>query len=148
MPQPRSSIENTSLAVIPIALMAALVAALLRATSLMALPFSGPPLEPPRMVPGVGLVTDRCECQERTTLILRSDGSAYLNAKPVAHETITPHLVEMLEFVKEPNVLLIADRDVAYGSVMIAVDQLQRAGVEHFRLMAPRQTSAERDGGR
>jgi biopolymer transport protein ExbD len=80
------------------------------------------------------------ESAEQTVLAIAANRMLYLNAKPVQEAELVTRLNEILESKSEKIVLIRADEEVDYGTVMAAMDQLRAAGIEDIGLITdPRQ---------
>jgi biopolymer transport protein TolR len=86
--------------------------------------------------------TDKPETQEQTVVAIAANGSMYLNAKPLQEAELATRINEILETRKEKVVLIKADEDAQYGTVMAAMDQLRQAGVEDIGLITERKKTA------
>ena len=74
----------------------------------------------------------------------------YLNAQPVAKgELLAPGSTTRSRDKKDKVVLIKADKDVDYGTVMEAMDELREAGIEDIGLITdPKQDPNSAAGGR
>src|SRR5258706_10662049 len=79
--------------------------------------------------------TDKPETQGQTVLAISKDKQFYLNAKPVTEGELASRVNELLENSKEKVVLIKADEEADYASVMGAMDQLRQAGIEDIGLV-------------
>ena len=78
---------------------------------------------------------DKPETQGQTVLAISKDKQYYLNAKPVTEGEMASKVSELLENQKEKVVLIRADVEADYSSVMAAMDQLRQAGIEDIGLI-------------
>ena len=78
---------------------------------------------------------DKPETQDQTTIAISSAREIYLNAKPVPKGELATWINEALSDKKEKVVLIKADKDVDYGTVMTAMDELREAGIEDIGLI-------------
>jgi biopolymer transport protein ExbD len=92
--------------------------------------------------------TDKPETQDQTVIAIAANKSMYLNAKPVQEAELATKINELLESKKEKIVLIKADEDVDYGTVMAAMDQLRQAGVEDIGLVTDPKRQAASTGGK
>jgi TolR protein len=99
-------------------------------------------------LPTASNTTDKPETQEQTVVAVSKDGSFYLNAKPISENDMVTRLNEILENKKEKVVLIKADEEANYSSVMSVMDQLRNAGIEDIGLITERKKGAEGAGGR
>ena len=91
---------------------------------------------------------DKPETQEQTIVAISKEKVMYLNAKPVKDTDLAAKVNEVLESRKERVVLIKADEEVEYGTVMTAMDQLRKAGVEDIGLVTePKKQAGQAAGG-
>jgi biopolymer transport protein TolR len=91
--------------------------------------------------------TDHPETQGQTTVTIAANKDLYLNAKPVRDSELAAKVTEQLETQKEKVVLIKADEEVPYSSVMSVMDQLRQAGIEDIGLItATRRASGSSAG--
>src|SRR5678810_466055 len=74
--------------------------------------------------------SDKPETQDQTVVAISRDKAIYVNARPVSEADMVTRLNELLENKKEKIVLIKADEEVEYGTVMATMDQLRQAGIE------------------
>ena len=91
-------------------------------------------------LPKADNTVDKPEVQGQTVLAISRDKQYYINAKPVTEREIASKAVELLENQKEKVILIRADVEADYASVMAAMDQLRQAGVEDIGLIVDRKT--------
>ena len=88
-------------------------------------------------LPRASNTVDKPESNEQTVVAIAANKSMYLNAKQVPDTELGTKVSEMLEGKGEKIVIIRADEDVDYGTVMVAMDQLRQAGIEdigpHYR---------------
>jgi biopolymer transport protein ExbD len=88
------------------------------------------------------------ESQEQAVIAIAANKSIYLNARPIQEAELATKVSEFLESKVEKIVLIKADIDVDYGTVMATMDQLRTAGVEDIGLITePRQEQGAPAGG-
>ena len=75
------------------------------------------------------------ESAEQTVLAIAANRSLYLNARPVQESELATKINEILESKSEKIVIIRADVEVDYGTVMAAMDQLRTAGIEDIGLI-------------
>jgi len=78
------------------------------------------------------------ESQQQTIIGIASDGRLYLDSVPVPAETLTQQVAEKLEGKNDRIVLVRADADATYSSVMATMDRLRAASIENVALMTER----------
>jgi TolR protein len=100
-------------------------------------------------LPTAGNTVDKPETQDQTVIAIASDKRIYLNAKPIQEGELATKINEILENKKEKVVLIKADEDVDYGTVMAAMDQLRQAGIEDVGLVTdPKRGPSGAAGGK
>ncbi len=92
--------------------------------------------------------SDKPETQEQTVLAIRADKALFINGIQVAESQLRQKAEEALESKKEKVVLIKADEDAPYGTVMDAMDELRSAGIEDMGLITERKVKAGEAGGR
>ena len=91
-------------------------------------------------LPKADNTVDKPETQGQTVLAISKDKQYYINAKPVTEREIASRAAELLENQKEKVILIRADVEADYASVMAAMDQLRQAGIEDIGLIVDRKT--------
>jgi biopolymer transport protein ExbD len=86
-------------------------------------------------LPTAGNTVDKPETQDQTVIAISADKRFYLNAKQIQEGELGSKINDLLESKKEKIVLIKADEDVDYGTVMAAMDQLRQAGIEDIGLV-------------
>jgi biopolymer transport protein ExbD len=79
---------------------------------------------------------------------IAADRRMYLNAVPIREDDLRQKITEVLETKKEKIVLIKADVDAPYSSVMAAMDRLREAQIENVGLVTERKVRAGESGGR
>ncbi len=71
--------------------------------------------------------------EERVTLIIKKDGTIYMNENPVS----VTEMRRKLEAISKlnPNVFLKADKDVSYGFVVEVMSEIKEAGIERLGMI-------------
>jgi biopolymer transport protein TolR len=71
--------------------------------------------------------------EERITLVIKKDGTIYMNENPVS----VPEMRRKLEAISNlnPNVFLRADKDVPYGFVVEVMGEIKGAGIEKLGMI-------------
>jgi biopolymer transport protein TolR len=99
-------------------------------------------------LPKAGNTVDKPEVQGQTVVAIARDKTMYVNAKPVREGELATKINELLENAKEKVVLIKADTEVEYGTVMAAMDQLRQAGIEDIGLITdPKKVPGGASGG-
>jgi biopolymer transport protein ExbD len=91
---------------------------------------------------------DKPETQDQTVVAIAADKRMYLNAVPIREDDLRQRITEVLETKKEKIVLIKADVDAPYASVMAAMDRLREAQIENVGLVTERKVRAGESGGR
>jgi biopolymer transport protein TolR len=78
------------------------------------------------------------ESQQLTIIGIASDGRLYLDSVPVLAETLTQQVAEKLAGRDDRIVLVRADADATYSSVMATMDRLRAASIENVALITER----------
>jgi biopolymer transport protein TolR len=89
--------------------------------------------------------SDKPETQEQTVVAIGADKRFFLNSVPVREDDLTQKVTEFLETKKEKVVLIKADVDAPYATVMAAMDKLRAAQIENVGLITERKVG--RGGG-
>ena len=91
-------------------------------------------------LPVAGNSAEKPETQEDTLVQITADGQFHVNGKAVAENELRARVEEALETKNQRILLIKADEDAAYSSVMTAMDQLRSAGLEDIGLITERRT--------
>jgi biopolymer transport protein TolR len=92
--------------------------------------------------------TDKPETQDQTVLAIKADKTLYLNGVQVRDTDLAVRAEEVLETKKEKILLIKADEDVDYGTVMNAMDELRSRGIEDMGLITERKVKPGEAGGK
>jgi biopolymer transport protein ExbD len=96
-----------------------------------------------RRLPKATNTQSKPESAEQTVLAIAANRSLYLNSRPVQESELATKINEILETRAEKIVIIRADTEVDYGTVMAAMDQLRTAGIEDIGLITdPEQTNS------
>ena len=99
-------------------------------------------------LPQASNTVDKPETQGQTIIAISQDKSLYLNAKPIQESELVTKLNELLENQKEKVILIKADVEVDYGTVMAMMDSLRQAGLEDIGLVTdPKKAPGGAAGG-
>ena len=90
---------------------------------------------------------DKPEVDAQTVLGVDKDGRFFVDQQPVGEAELLVRVQAALDRKLERIVLIKADTDATYGSVMALLDQLQRAGIEDIGLITERRIGSRRVGG-
>ncbi len=98
-------------------------------------------------LPSAENTVDKPEVTGQTVVAIGRDKKMYLNAKEIPEEEMAERIERILENSLEKIVLLKADEAVDYKTVMAAMDQLRKAGVEDIGLITERKKTPGYTGG-
>jgi biopolymer transport protein ExbD len=87
------------------------------------------------------------ESAEQTVLAIAANRTLYLNTRPVQEAELATKVNEALESKAEKIVIIRADAEVDYGTVMAAMDQLRTAGIEDIGLITDPVQGSSAQGG-
>ncbi|RLB39871.1 MAG: biopolymer transporter ExbD [Deltaproteobacteria bacterium] len=80
--------------------------------------------------------TAKLDKSEFVTVTIKSDGSVFVNKKPVSEEALSRVIENYGTPGKSSGVLLFADRTVSYQTLFRVLDRIREAGVERISLQA------------
>src|SRR6476620_3938522 len=89
----------------------------------------------PLTLPTATNTSEKPETQDQTVLAITADKHFFVNSKPVSKEELVRRVAEQLETKSAKIVIIKADEDADYGSVMEAMDSLRAAGIEDMGLI-------------
>ncbi len=98
-------------------------------------------------LPEAANTNDKPENDEQTVLAVTADGRFYVDQVPIRETELLARIQSALDRKLERILLIKADEDATYGSVMAIMDQLQRAGIEDIGLITERKLRSGRAGG-
>ena len=75
------------------------------------------------------------ETQDQTVLGIKADKTVWINGVEVRKEEMRSRLDAILETKKEKLILIKADEDAPYSSIMDAMDELRASGIEDVGLI-------------
>ncbi len=82
--------------------------------------------------------SEKPETQEDTLVQITSDGRFHVNGKAVQDNELRVRVEEALELKAQRIIIIKADEDTAYSSVMQAMDELRAVGLEDIGLITER----------
>jgi biopolymer transport protein ExbD len=92
--------------------------------------------------------TEKPQTDDQTVIAIAANKSIYLKAKPINESELASKVNEILETKLQKIVLISADQEVDYGTVMAVMDQLHQAGIEDIGLITePRHSAGGSAGG-
>jgi biopolymer transport protein ExbD len=100
-------------------------------------------------LPTAANTTDKPETQGQTVVAIAADKRLFVNSVQVRDSELAQRVQEILETQNQADriVLIKADTDAPYGSVMEAMDSLRTAGIEDMGLITDRKVRAGQVGG-
>jgi biopolymer transport protein ExbD len=100
-------------------------------------------------LPKAANTAEKPEVQDQTVIAIAANRQIYLNTRLVSEAELATQVNEALEGKTQKLVVIKADEEVDYGTVMAAMDQLRQAGVEDIGLLTdPRDSESGSAGGR
>ncbi len=99
-------------------------------------------------LPTAGNTVDKPETQGQTVLAVTADKRFYLNSIQVAPSELLTRIQAALENQTEKLVLIKADEEAPYGSVMEIMDQLRKVQIEDVGLITERKLGAGGGGSK
>ncbi len=85
---------------------------------------------------------DKPEDQDQTVVSITADKRVWLNSVNVRPDDLARRVSEAMEDKTERVVIIRADEDVDYGTVMTTMDSLSAAGIKDMGLITERRVSA------
>ncbi len=98
-------------------------------------------------LPEAGNTSDKPDNDAHTVLAVDKDGRFFVDQQLVREADLLFQVQAALDRKLERIVLIKADVDATYGSVMALMDQLQRAGIEDIGLVTERKLAGRRRVG-
>ena len=98
-------------------------------------------------LPEAGNTVDKPETQNQTVLAITADKRFYVNGVQVSENDLLTRIQGALEDKKERIVLIKADTDAQYSTVMMMMDRLREAQIEDIGLITERKLMPGQTGG-
>ena len=98
-------------------------------------------------LPQAGNTVDKPETQGQTVLAVTADKRFFVNSIQVARSELLSRIQQALENQVEKLVLIKADEDAPYSSVMEIMDELRKAQIEDVGLITERKLQSGQAGG-
>ena len=98
-------------------------------------------------LPQAANTTDKPETQNQTVLAITADRRFYVNSLQVREFELLTRVQDALDLTTEKIILLKADEDAPYATVMTAMDELRKAGIEDIGLITERKLQGSSAGG-
>ena len=86
-------------------------------------------------LPQAANTADKPETQGQTVVGIQANKAVFLNSVPVRQQDLGSRVADLMESATEKVVLIKADQDVDYGTVMETMDNLRAAGIEDMGLI-------------
>jgi biopolymer transport protein TolR len=86
-------------------------------------------------LPQAANTADKPETQGQTVVGIQANKAIFLNSVPVRQQDLGSRVADLMESATEKVVLIKADQDVDYGTVMETMDNLRAAGIEDMGLI-------------
>jgi biopolymer transport protein TolR len=90
--------------------------------------------------------SEKPETQEDTVVAITADGRFHVNGTAVPEADLRRRVEEALEQKKQRILIIRADEDAAYSSVMQAMDELRAAAIEDIGLITERRNQNQGGG--
>jgi biopolymer transport protein TolR len=98
-------------------------------------------------LPEAGNTVDKPETQDQTVLAITADKRLYVNGVQVSEPDLMSRIQAALEDKTERIVLIKADTDAQYSTVMVVMDRLREAQIEDIGLITERKLLPGQTGG-
>jgi len=98
-------------------------------------------------LPQAANTTDKPETQNQTVLAITADRRFYVNSIQVRETELLSRVQEALDSTTEKIILIKADEEAPYGTIMMAMDELRKAGIEDIGLVTDRKLQGGSAGG-
>jgi len=98
-------------------------------------------------LPSATNTTDKPETSDQTVIAIAADKRIYVNAVQVRAAELTAKVTDTFEEKKSKIIIIKADEDVDYGTVMDTMDALSKAGAEDMGLIVEKRARAGQAGG-
>ena len=87
--------------------------------------------------------SEKPETQDQTVVAITADKRIFVNAVQVPKDDLRRRVTDILENKKDKIVIIKADQDADYGSVMDAMDELRASGIEDMGLITETRRNAQ-----
>jgi biopolymer transport protein TolR len=98
-------------------------------------------------LPAATNTSDKPETQEQTVLGVTADKRFFVNNIQVSENDLLTRIQAALEQKREKIVLIKADTDAPYGSIMSVMDELRKAQIEDIGLITERKLQGGQTSG-
>jgi biopolymer transport protein TolR len=102
----------------------------------------------PVTLPFADNVVDKPETQNQTVVAVDSNNRFYVDGIEVEKSTMAERVRTKLEDKTERIVLIKGDQDASYSSIMAAMDDLRKVGIEDIGLITERRKAPGTAGGK
>jgi biopolymer transport protein ExbD len=87
--------------------------------------------------------SEKPETQDQTVVAITADKRYFVNAVQVPKDDLRRRVTDILENKKDKIVIIKADQDADYGTVMDAMDELRASGIEDMGLITETRRNAQ-----
>jgi biopolymer transport protein ExbD len=98
-------------------------------------------------LPQAANTADKPETQGQTVVGIQANKAIFLNSVPIRQQDLGSRVSDLVANAAEKVVLIKADVDVDYGTVMETMDNLRTAGIEDMALITDPKARAMAGGG-
>ena len=98
-------------------------------------------------LPSAANTTDKPETSDQTVIAIGADKRVYVNSVQIRPAELTAKVTDMFEEKKSKIIIIKADEDVDYGTVMDTMDLLSKAGAEDMGLIVEKRARPGQAGG-
>ena len=93
-------------------------------------------------MPSAVNTADKPETQDQTVVAIDKSDRFFVNGLPVTKDQLRTKVTEILDTKKERIILIKADEDAKYGTIMDCMDELRAIGIEDMGLITERKVRA------
>jgi biopolymer transport protein TolR len=97
-------------------------------------------------LPEAANTTDKPETQEQTVVAIDASRQLWLNGIRIREDDLRPQIETLMESRTEKIVLIKADVDAPYSSIMATMDRLREARIENIGLVTEKKTGSSSGG--
>jgi len=97
-------------------------------------------------LPQAANTTDKPETQEQTVVAIDASRQLFLNGIRIREDDLRTQIETLMESRTEKIVLIKADVDAPYSSIMATMDRLREANIENIGLVTEKKTGSSAGG--
>ncbi len=97
-------------------------------------------------LPQAANTTDKPETQEQTVVAIDASRQLFLNGIRIREDDLRTQIETLMESRTEKIVLIKADVDAPYSSIMATMDRLREANIENIGLITEKKTGSSSGG--